>query len=119
MEEENLQPRMQNAVRRMAAYSSPQYYKNLAMGFSTRDNPRIVACSEDFDEYICIPGGLKEKLTEKLEEAKIPYTIQDERQTGRSIQVNFAVELYPEQKAAAERMLSYENGILQQKTAGI
>ena len=55
---------MQNALRRMAAYSNPQYYKNLAMGFSTRDNPRIVACSEDFDDHICISRGLQEKLTE-------------------------------------------------------
>src|SRR5699024_1951364 len=34
VEKENLQPRMQNTLRRMAAYSNPQYYKNHAMGFS-------------------------------------------------------------------------------------
>ena len=108
---------MQNALRRMAAYSNPQYYKNLAMGFSTRDNPRIVACSEDFDDYICIPKGLQEKLTEKLGEAGIPYEVSDERQTGRNIHVDFAGELYPEQRKAAERMLQYENGILHAATA--
>ena len=47
VEKENLQPRLQNTLRRMAAYSNPQYYKNHAMGFSNRDNPRIVACFEE------------------------------------------------------------------------
>ena len=117
IEKDNLQPRMQNALRRMAAYSNPQYYKNLAMGFSTRDNPRIVACSEDFDDYICIPRGLKERLMEKLGEAGITYEVSDERQTGRNIHVDFAGELYPEQRKAAERMLQYENGILHAATA--
>lgn len=32
VEKENLQPRLQNTLRRMAAYSNPQYYKNHAMG---------------------------------------------------------------------------------------
>ena len=117
IEKENFQPRMQNTLRRMAAYSNPQYYKNLAMGFSTRDNPRIVACSEDFNDYICLPRGLKERLTEKLEEAGIPYEISDERQKGRNIPVDFAGELYPEQRKAAEQMLQYENGILHAATA--
>ena len=117
IEKENLRPRMQNTLRRMAAYSNPQYYKNLAMGFSTRDNPRIVACSEDFDDHICIPRGLKERLIGKLEEAGIPYEIRDVRQKGRNIHVNFAGELYPEQRKAAEQMLQYENGILHAATA--
>lgn len=52
LEKGNLQPRMQNTLRRMAAYSNHQYYKNLAMGFSARDSPRIVACAEDFIENI-------------------------------------------------------------------
>ena len=117
IEKENLQPRMQNTLRRMAAYSNPQYYKNLAMGFSTRDNPRIVACSEDFDDYISIPRGLHEKLKEKLEEGKIPYLVNDERQKGSKIHVEFSGELYPEQRKAAEEMLRHENGILHAATA--
>ena len=117
VEKENLQPRMQNALRRMAAYSNPQYYKKLAMGFSTRDNSRIVSCSEDFADYVCIPRGLKEKLIEKLKEAHMPYTILDERQKGNCIHAEFTAELYPEQRKAAEEMLRHENGILHAATA--
>lgn len=31
-----LKPRLQNQIRRLAAFSNPKYYKNLAMGFSIR-----------------------------------------------------------------------------------
>ena len=117
IEKENLQPRMQNTLRRMAAYSNPQYYKNHAMGFSNRDNPRIVACFEEFDDYIRIPRGLREILPEKLKEAGIPYEVSDERQKGKSICVDFSAELYPEQRKASEQMLRYENGILHAATA--
>lgn len=109
VEKENLQPRLQNTLRRMAAYSNPQYYKNHAMGFSNRDNPRIVACFEEFDDYISIPRGLREILSEKLKEAEIPYEVSDERQKGKSICVDFSAELYLEQRKASEQMLRYEN----------
>ena len=33
IEKENFQPRMQNTLRRMAAYSNPQYYKKSCNGF--------------------------------------------------------------------------------------
>ena len=117
VEKENLQPRLQNTLRRMAAYSNPQYYKNHAMGFSNRDNPRIVACFEEFDDYISIPRGLREILSEKLKQAEIPYEVSDERQKGKSICVDFSAELYPEQRKASEQMLRYENGILHAATA--
>lgn len=117
VEKENLQPRLQNTLRRMAAYSNPQYYKNHAMGFSNRDNPRIVACFEEFDDYISISRGLREILSKKLKEAEIPYEVSDERQKGKSICVDFSAELYLEQRKASEQMLRYENGILHAATA--
>ena len=87
------------------------------MGFSNRDNPRIVACFEEFDDYISIPRGLREILSEKLKQAEIPYEVSDERQKGKSICVDFSAELYPEQRKASEQMLRYENGILHAATA--
>ena len=42
IDKRNLKPRLQNAIRRLAAYSNPQFFQNLALGFSTRETPRIV-----------------------------------------------------------------------------
>ena len=37
-----IKDRMQNAIRRIAAYSNPQFFQTLKLGFSTKDTPRIV-----------------------------------------------------------------------------
>ena len=53
----------------------------------------------------------------KLDNAKIDYTISDERQHGKEINVAFQGELYPEQQRAAEDMLPHDCGILAAATA--
>ncbi len=113
----NLKPRLQNQIRRLAAFGNPKYYKNQAMGFSTNGISRIIACGRDETPYISIPRGCKENLISQLEEAGISYQLADERQKGRAIQLSFKATLYPEQQRAAEAMLKHESGILSAATA--
>lgn len=112
-----LKPRLQNALRRLAAYSNPEFYKKKALGFSTRNIPRIVFCGEDVSGYIHLPRGCAEKLTAQLDSAEIPYILSDERQVGREIKVNFKGTLYPQQADAAARMLEHDIGVLCAATA--
>ncbi|MDO5294124.1 MAG: DEAD/DEAH box helicase family protein [bacterium] len=114
---ENVKPRMQNQIRRLAAFSNPEYYKTQAMGFSTRGIPRIIACSQEYDKFIGIPRGCKEKLKELLKSSDILCHEKDERQAGKCIAVSFRGELYPEQKRAALKMLESDIGILGAATA--
>lgn len=113
----NVKPRLQNQIRRLAAFSNPEYYKNQAMGFGTRGTARIISCSRDVDQYLCIPRGCKEKLVEKLEDAGIAYKKTDLRERGRKIEVTFVGELRPEQKEASEEILNHDIGILGAATA--
>ena len=113
----NLKPRLQNAIRRLAAYSNPQFFQNLALGFSTRETPRIVYDGYDEGNYIVLPRGCFEELKRHLSDAEIPLDIVDKRQAGRQIDVSFNGELYPEQTIAAERLLAYEMGMLAAATA--
>lgn len=112
-----LKPRLQNALRRLAAYSNPEFYKKKALGFSARNIPRIVFCGEDVRKYIHLPRGCQEKLTAQLGAAGIPYTINDERQTGREIKASFTGTLYPQQAEAAAKMLAQDTGVLCAATA--
>ena len=112
-----LKPRLQNALRRLAAYSNPEFYKKKALGFSTRNIPRIVFCGEDVGSYIHLPRGCAEKLTAQLDSVGIPYTVSDERQTGREIKVDFKGTLYPRQAEAAAKMLAQDTGVLCAATA--
>lgn len=113
----NVKPRLQNQIRRLAAFSNPEYYKNQAMGFGTRGTARIISCSRDVDQYLCIPRGCEEKLVEKLEDAGIAYKKTDHRESGRKIEVTFVGELRPEQKEASEEILNHDIGILGAATA--
>ena len=114
---EGLRPRLQNAIRRLAAYSNPDFYKKLKLGFSTLDVPRIVYCGYDDEEAIVLPRGCGEPLFNMLDDAGIQYDITDNRQEGRPLRVSFNGELFPEQSAAAGDLLSYENGVLNAATA--
>ena len=113
----NLKPRIQNAIRRIAAFSNSQFFMNLKMGFSNQDTPRIVYAGYDEGDYIVIPRGCLDDLKSLLDDAEISYSIMDQRQEGRSIDVDFNGTLYPEQAVAAEKMLYNDNGVLAAATA--
>lgn len=114
---ENVKPRMQNLIRRMATFSNPEFYKNMKMGFSTKGMPRIIFCGYDEDGYICLPRALHEPLIELLNKSKIKHTVKDLREEGQKLKAYFKGELYDEQQEAADKMLQYENGILGATTA--
>ena len=117
IDKRNLKPRLQNAIRRLAAYSNPQFFQNLALGFSTRETPRIVYDGYDEGNSIVLPRGCIEDLKKHLSDAEILYDIMDKRQEGRRIDVSFNGELYPEQTVAAERLLAYDMGMFAAATA--
>lgn len=112
IEKESIKPRALNRIRRLAAFSNPEFYKLQAMRFSTRNIPRIISCSTDTDEYVCLPRACKERLEELLKMSDIKYSCIDKRQVGNKIDVSFNGVLYQEQQNAANNMLHFENGIL-------
>ena len=112
-----LKDRMQNAIRRIAAYSNPQFFQTLKRGFSTKDTPRIIYNGYDEGDYIVIPRGCYDELTSQFSAAGVRYDVVDKRQKGRKIDVHFSGDLYPEQQIAAEKMLYNDIGVLAAATA--
>ena len=112
-----LKPRLQNAIRRLAAYSNPEFYAKLRQGFPTHDIPRIVYCGYDDGDNIVIPRGCQMSLFDALSDAELQYDITDKRQSGRKLKVHFTGDLYPEQLAAVEKLTAYDNGVLQAATS--
>ncbi len=113
----NLQPRIQNQIRRMAAFSNPVFYKNQAMGLSNFENYRYIYLGSDEGEYIKVPRGILENITEECEKADIEYEIEDNRSIGHPIHVEFIGELKETQIPAVKKLLQYDNGILNAATA--
>ena len=114
----NLNAAMQNRIRRMAAISNPVFYKNQAIGTSNYDTARWIYLGKDhLSGYIQIPRGLQDELWENIKQADIDYEMEDERQQGRKINVDFKGELRPEQDKALKELIKYDNGILHAATA--
>ena len=59
----------------------------------------------------------KYELIANIDKAGIEYTIDDERQQGRNINVEFNGELRPEQNKALKELTKHDNGILHAATA--
>ena len=117
IDKHNLKPRIQNSIRRIAAFSNSQFFMNLKMGFSNQDTPRIVYAGYDEGDHIVIPRGCLDDLKSLLDDAEISHSITDQRQEGKIIDVEFNGTLYPEQAVAAEKMLFNDNGVLAAATA--
>jgi superfamily II DNA or RNA helicase len=113
----NLQPRIQNQIRRLAAFSNPEFYKNQAIGISNYDESRYIYLGCDDNGYIGIPRGLTDTLKEKFDKAKISYNLDDKRCEGKSIEVSFKGELRDSQQKAVTEMLRHDTGILSAATA--
>ena len=113
----NLKPRIQNRIRRMAAFVNPVFYKNQAMGLSNFANGRYIYLGQDENGYIGIPRGRWEELIEKCEKAEIIWETEDERVRGNEIKVEFNGQLRETQAVAVEKMLAHETGILSAATA--
>ncbi|MCR5528948.1 MAG: DEAD/DEAH box helicase family protein [Saccharofermentans sp.] len=108
--------RLQNKIRRLAAYNNPEYFKKQSIGLPTFGIPRIVYSGEDTERYIAVPRGCLEKLEDNLREASIKYDIEDKRNIGRRINVSFTGELYDEQREAVNNMIEFDIGILSAAT---
>ena len=107
-----IKPRLQNKIRRLAAYNNPEYFKNQAMGISTFGIPRIVYSGEDTEQFIAIPRGCLNKLCENLDASSINYSVDDKRNNGKEINVSFKGDLYPEQYDAVRSLTGFDTGVI-------
>lgn len=113
----NLKPRLQNQIRCLATFDNPIFYKNKRLGYSNYYNFSTVYLGKDIDGYIKIPRGLLENVTDESRKSGIAYDISDQREKGRPIRVAFQGELRVQQELAAQRLLTFDSGILSAATA--
>ena len=113
----SLSPGLRNRLLRLAAFQNPEFYKAQAMRLPTYDKPRIIACAEDYSKHIGLPRGCLDDVQELLADLKISHVIRDERYEGQPLDVVFQGELRPEQRSAAEAMLTHDIGVLSAATA--
>lgn len=105
-----------NRVRRLAAFSNPEFYRAQAMHQNVYKKPRIKWCGEENDDCIMLPRGCERKLLSMLEGLGVAYEVVDARNSGAPLKVEFAGTLRPRQQEAADAMLAHECGVLSAPT---
>jgi hypothetical protein len=105
VEKKGLPSSMQDRLIRIAAFQNPEFYKAQAMRLSTFGKPRVISCSESFSEHIGLPRGCLEEVVNLLKEHGVRTEIQDERTTGRHIDVSFHAALRVEQQDAVKKLM--------------
>ena len=113
----NIKPRIQNQLRRMAAVSNPAFFRNSAMGLSNFNNPRYIYMGYDDGDYLCLPRGIFEAIEKNAKAAGINLNICDERSVGDEIKVEFIGELRVEQQRAVDSVKNCDIGIISAATA--
>lgn len=112
-----LSQRAMNHLKRLAAFKNPEFYRAQAMRLPTYDKPRIISCTDETAEYLCLPRGCEADLTNIFEELKIEVYWTDKTNHGKNINVEFTGCLRKEQSIAVAKLLEYETGVLCGTTA--
>jgi superfamily II DNA or RNA helicase len=106
-----------NRIKRLAAFSNPQFYKAQKMRMSTFGVPRIIYSLDETADYVGIPRGCRTSLVQLFEKSDVHCQFDDKRNNGKTIDVGFTGVLRDEQQAAADVLIQYENGVLSVPTA--
>jgi superfamily II DNA or RNA helicase len=106
-----------NHIKRLAAFKNPEFYKAQAMRLSTKTIPRIISCSDETQEYLCLPRGCETDLRELLDGLDINTRFIDKTNSDKKIDVEFNGNLRDEQPLALDKLLKADNGILCGTTA--
>lgn len=117
IKKEGLSQKALNSLKRLAAFQNPEFYKKQAMRMPTFNIPRIISCSEDFDEYLALPRGCEEDIIELLKKQHIKSNWVDKRDKGKKIKVEFQGLLRQEQQDAFDALVAYDSGVLSATTA--
>jgi superfamily II DNA or RNA helicase len=104
-------------LNRLAAFQNPEFYKAQSMRLPTFDKPRVICCAEEFPQYLALPRGLLDELLLLLRQHRIEPELQDERYSGKPIDVKFAGTLRDRQPEAVSRILAHDEGVLCAGTA--
>ena len=117
IEKKGIKSPVLNALKRLAAFRNPEFYKAQAMRLSTHNKPRIIDCSHEAEQYLCLPRGLYDEVYEMFNLYGVKLKQLDETNSGKRVNAVFTGQLGGAQQQASDALLSHENGILSATTA--
>ena len=112
VEKTGLPSSLLNQIKRLAAFQNPEFYKKQRMRLSTALTPRMINCAEDLVDHIVLPRGCLPELEVMLRGHKVVLAVDDKRETGTPLELEFQGNLTPLQEEAVQALLAHETGVL-------
>ncbi len=107
-----LPPALKNRLVRLAAFPNPRFYEAQRLRLNTFQIPRIIGCAVQEGGWLHLPRGLDSQVRECLQDFGIEPRIDDRRNEGQPIGVQFAGTLLPEQQTVLKMVLPHDFGVI-------
>ena len=109
--------KMQEALRRFATISNPEYYKNLSKYDGAFSNePSRIPLYEENERVLKLPRGIWPSIKKVFDYSQIEYEVEDHTISKTGLEVSFNGNLRMEQQDALDVLLKSEIGILSTAT---
>lgn len=112
IERSGLPPALFAALKHLASIHNPVFYEKQRMRFSTWDTPRFIRCYEEDLEWIHIPRGLTDRVTELIVSVGSRLDVGDVRPRHQGIGFEFVGDLRPHQRDAVDAATPHDLGVL-------
>jgi|WetSurMetagenome_2_1015567.scaffolds.fasta_scaffold00048_10 superfamily II DNA or RNA helicase len=107
-----LPSRLITALKRLATFANPEFFKAQNMRFSTWNIPRYICCAELLGNRLCLPRGLLSSCMDLLSKAGSKVTFVDNRKCSfTNIQSSFSGKLQLEQERGLSALLNSGSGV--------
>ncbi len=101
-----------SALKQVASFQNPEFYKRQRMRLSTALTPRVITCAEDFRAEVVLPRGCTDDAASLLRSMGTELKVEDVRERGRELDVQFRGTLTEPQEHAVRALLKHDIGVL-------
>lgn len=112
IERAGLPPAVVAALKHLGSIANPEFYEKQRMRFSTWATPRFISAYREDLEWLHLPRGLTDKITELFATLGSRVDVVDDRPDPPAADFEFRGELRPQQIAAVADLVDHELGVL-------
>jgi len=112
IERAGLPPAVVAAFKHLGSIANPEFYEKQRMRFSTWDTPRFISCYGEDLEWLHLPRGLTERVTELMSSLGSRVELADDRADPPPIKLTFVGTLRPQQLTAVADLVGHDRSVL-------
>lgn len=112
IERAGMPPAVIAALKHLGSIANPEFYEKQRMRFSTWNTPRFITCYREDLEWLHLPRGLTERVSELLVGLGGHLDVADDRADPERIDLQFTGSLRTQQTAAVSDIVDHDRSVL-------